>query len=129
MKKLIKLLISMQITSRYRYQKGITPYTKSRKVRYLSGFPAPCLLFELNLRPVVCHAIGQYLTFFTASDELIIYDENVSRIFLYRFRTGPSPPPLFLVWQYLNHIFDLALQALADFIQDPELHVLVFSHP
>ena len=30
------------------YQKGITPHTKSRKVRYLCGFPAPCLLFDLQ---------------------------------------------------------------------------------
>lgn len=30
-----------------RYQKGITPHFKSRKVRCLCGFPALCLLFEL----------------------------------------------------------------------------------
>ena len=34
--------------SKFRYQKGITPQQKSRKVRYLCGFPAPCLLFKLN---------------------------------------------------------------------------------
>ena len=32
----------------FRYQKGITPHIKSRKVRCLCGFPAFCLLFELN---------------------------------------------------------------------------------
>ena len=32
----------------FRYQKGITPHVKSRKVRCLCGFPAFCLLFELN---------------------------------------------------------------------------------
>lgn len=31
----------------FRYQKGITPHIKSRKVRYLCAFPAFCLLFEL----------------------------------------------------------------------------------
>ena len=31
-----------------RYQKGITPHAKSRKVRCLCGFPALCLLFELQ---------------------------------------------------------------------------------
>lgn len=31
-----------------RYQKGITLHTKSREVRCLCGFPAPCLLFKLN---------------------------------------------------------------------------------
>ena len=31
-----------------RYQKGITLHTKSREVRCLCGFPAPCLLFELQ---------------------------------------------------------------------------------
>mgnify|MGYP007056487486 CR=1 FL=1 len=35
-----------QIT--FRYQKGITTHTKSRKVRCLCGFPAPCLLFKLQ---------------------------------------------------------------------------------
>ena len=30
-----------------RYQKGITLHTKSREVRCLCGFPAPCLLFKL----------------------------------------------------------------------------------
>lgn len=31
-----------------RYQKGITPHTKSQEVRCLCGFPAPCLLFKLG---------------------------------------------------------------------------------
>lgn len=33
----------------FRYQKGITPHLKSRKVLCLCGFPALCLLFELDL--------------------------------------------------------------------------------
>lgn len=31
-----------------RYQKGITLHTKSREVRCLCGFPAPCLLYSGN---------------------------------------------------------------------------------
>lgn len=32
-----------------RYQKGITLHTKSRKVRCLCDFPAPCLLFQFDV--------------------------------------------------------------------------------
>ena len=45
-----------------RYQKGITTHTKSRKVRYLCGFPALCLLFKLGL-VVFIYTISCYLYF------------------------------------------------------------------
>ena len=41
----------------FRYQKGITPHIKSRKVRYLCAFPAFCLLFELGVFFVVLNCI------------------------------------------------------------------------
>ena len=46
---MIRLVTLQSVLSKLlnRYQKGITPHFKSRKVRCLCGFPALCLLFEL----------------------------------------------------------------------------------
>ena len=46
-KKSICVRYKILTTRSYRYQKGITPHIKSRKVRCLCGFPAFCLLLEL----------------------------------------------------------------------------------
>ena len=45
------------LSSLYRYQKGITPYIKSRKVRCLCGFPAFCLSLELGVSFVILNCI------------------------------------------------------------------------
>ena len=39
------------------YQKSVTPHIKSRKVHYLCGFPALCLLFELGVSFVSLNCI------------------------------------------------------------------------
>lgn len=46
----------------FRYQKGITPHLKSRKVLCLCGFPALCLLFKFNRgrrlrRHIIAHPV------------------------------------------------------------------------
>ena len=74
--------------SLYRYQKGITPQIKSRKVRCLCGFLAFCLLFELGVFFValnyIClsfmqiHAIF-YFNYIIYSGLLIFCCQNVAK--------------------------------------------------
>ena len=57
--------------SKFRYQKGITPQQKSRKVRYLCGFPAPCLLFKLANKILLLYFLVLVLWFY-----LVLYVFN-----------------------------------------------------
>ena len=54
---LINMIVSIYQNIPLRYQKGITPHLKSRKVRCLCGFPAFCLLFELGVSFVILNYI------------------------------------------------------------------------
>ena len=67
----------------YRYQTGITPHTKSRKVRCLCGFPAPCLLFKLNRSRRFPRTIIQYAvyTFHLIDDSTCNFSEYFPRKF------------------------------------------------
>ena len=53
--------------SKFRYQKGITPHTKSRKIRCLCGFPAFCLLFKFGKsKDIIKYICLSFISFFAA---------------------------------------------------------------
>ena len=122
----------------YRYQTGITPHTKSRKVRCLCGFPAPCLLFSSHQESPSCPSenqpsgtrkkqasfpfhSGNPTTFssifnFQFSDSMTSASVSVSKPLLPLFhsaiRSKPYKPSLFLTFPVVFRIEEGAWKGL-----------------
>ena len=61
---LINMIVSIYPNIPLKYQKGITTYTKSRKIRYLCGFPALCLLSNSGADRIIQVVSSTHLCYF-----------------------------------------------------------------
>ena len=91
---LINLTAFLYQNIKSRYQTGITPHTKSRKVRCLCGLPALCLLFKLAEFGLIL-VVSIWLSILSCID--ISYLFHTLFFVSHIFSTNPVPLHFFII--------------------------------